>query len=183
MKPLFLWILLLLVGVASAQELAFDTKARSAFFESHGVPEGNKLVIFMSTVCPLCKNYTTILNELSTKYGEKIMLNYVFSGREYNQKLVDDFSKQYNLVGYKILDTAFFLSKAYQVSVTPEVILLDEKNKACYQGAIDNWLEGLGRKRVVVTAHYLDDAIKQFISNKPISVPKTEAKGCLLNDY
>lgn len=166
-----------------AQERVVKDNITTNFFTSNGIVEENKLLVFISPDCSLCKNYIPYLKRLSNKYNKIIEFCYVFSGKTYDLKIANLFFKEYNLSDNQILDTAFFLSKQYSVSVTPEVVLIDKDNQVIYQGAIDNALEKLGRKRVVVTALYLEDAISQFVEYKQIMIRKTEAKGCFLNDY
>jgi hypothetical protein len=57
------------------------------------------------------------------------------------------------------------------------------KGETIYSGAIDNWLEELGKQKVAASKHYLEDAITESINNKEIVIKRTTAHGCLINDY
>ena len=70
------------------------------------------------------------------------------------------------------------LTKQLEASVTPEVFLVNAKQKIQYQGMIDNQFYTLGKSRNVATEHYLKDAINAFLSNQPIKINTTQAVGC-----
>jgi hypothetical protein len=54
----------------------------------------------------------------------------------------------------------------------PETIL--------YRGRIDNSFVSPGKKRRVVTEHYLTAALSQILEGKEITVKKTQPTGCFI---
>ena len=62
-------------------------------------------------------------------------------------------------------------------------MLLNRSGEMIYSGAIDDWIQELGKQKSKASKHYLQDAIAAGLSNKNIAVKKTIAYGCLINDY
>jgi len=138
------------------------------------------LFVFLSPECPLCQNYTTVLNELEKQYRGKVKFYGIFPGRAYDASTIQAFREKYK-IGYSLLiDGSFRLTRYLQASVTPETILLNDKNELVYKGAIDNWLKDLGKMQTRITAHYLQDALDRYPDQN--SPKRTRAVGCLIND-
>jgi len=60
---------------------------------------------------------------------------------------------------------------------------LNKKGEVVYKGAIDDWVQDLGKQKLTVSKHYLQDAINASLNNKEVTVKRTKAIGCLINDY
>jgi thiol-disulfide isomerase/thioredoxin len=137
--------------------------------------------VFLSPDCPLSRNYTLILKNLSAKYEkDKIVFYAVFPGKLYSRQEINTFINEYNLTLFPIFDEEKKLTTQLKASVTPEVFLVDDAGKIWYQGAIDNGYEEVGKKREVTTKNYLRDALEAFISGTPIKISKTKAVGCMI---
>jgi len=145
-----------------------------------GDPGSLSLFVFLSPECPLCQNYTTVLNKLEKQYAGKVKFYGIIPGKAYNADVVRSFREKYKIAFPLFLDASFRLSRYLQASVTPETILLNDRNELVYKGAIDNWLKDLGKMQARTTAHYLQDAIDRYPhQNNP---KRTKAVGCLIND-
>ena len=70
------------------------------------------------------------------------------------------------------------LTKRLDAKTTPEVFILNDKNKILYQGAIDNLYYDIGKKRPEASIFYLKDALNSIINKQKITIQKTEAIGC-----
>ena len=140
------------------------------------------VIAFLSPECPLCKNYSTKLVSLKNKYLKKAVFIGIIPG-SFEQKDVIEFQKKYMPSWQLVRDTSLRLTHYLEGKVTPEVLVIDNKNgHLVYKGAIDNWLVSLGKPRNKVTNYYLDIALNNFISDKP-SIPFTKPVGCLINDF
>ncbi|TCD26767.1 redoxin domain-containing protein [Pedobacter psychrodurus] len=140
----------------------------------------NTAFVFLSPECPLCKNYTPVLNALAKQYPEVKIIGIV-PGKSYTIDEINLFAKSYDALFDIYLDKNKSLTNTLKAKVTPEVILVDQKGNIRYRGLIDNWQAKLGVKRKVITEHYLDDAIKDInISNYKFT--QTIPVGCLIND-
>ena len=82
-----------------------------------------------------------------------------------------------------IVDKNKRLTKYIAATVTPEVMLLNGNGEMIYSGAIDDWVQELGKQKPKASKHYLQDAIAAWLSNKNVPVKKTIAYGCRINDY
>ncbi|MFT5311332.1 MAG: hypothetical protein ACI8VL_002248, partial [Bacteroidia bacterium] len=78
------------------------------------------------------------------------------------------------------LDNGNQLAQNLGATVTPEVFVLNSESEIIYSGKIDNWVNDLGKKKLEVSEHYLEDALTAFIKGKPINQKETTPIGCLI---
>ena len=83
----------------------------------------------------------------------------------------------------KFLSSAKKLTNYLEATITPEVVLMSEKGKLIYRGAIDDWVTDLGKNKLRPEKEYLRLAVTQYINHQPISIKKTKPKGCYINEY
>lgn len=139
--------------------------------------------VFLSPECPLCQNYTVVLNKLSRLFPPGSVQFYgIISGKSYSPGEIADFLKSYRVIFPLLIDRDKKLTAYLSATVTPEVKLIDAKGALIYSGAIDNWAVSLGRQRTVVTENYLQDAIAERLKGDPVKVAHTQPVGCLIND-
>ena len=141
------------------------------------------LFIFLSPECPLCKNYSSILNTLYQQFNKDIIFYSIIPGKAYSVKEVQDFQSTYQISFPVLIDSNKNLSNYLHATITPQVILLDGKQHLLYKGAIDNWAVSLGKQRLKATEDYLKDAIEQSLQHQLITIKRTQAVGCKINDY
>ena len=148
-------------------------------------PSGKKLslFIFLSPECPLCQNYSTLLNSLRSLYADQVDQYGVIPGASYSTKEVRTFEQKYRIIFPLLIDHSKKFTNYLQATVTPEVILLGPKDELLYKGAIDDLLQDLGKRRLKATKNYLQDAIEASLHNKVVPVNQTKAVGCLINDF
>ncbi len=79
-----------------------------------------------------------------------------------------------------INDQQHILKDSLGATVTPQYFLLDSKGRVLYSGQCDNRMISLGKKRKVVTEHYLNEAIEQALSSKWVQFHTTEPIGCAI---
>lgn len=141
------------------------------------------LLIYLSPDCPLSKNYTLTLNKLFQQYGGQVQFYGCIAGSSYKEEEIKSFINTYKMLFPFVIDENKKLTHYVAATVTPEVILVNNKGQRMYTGAIDDWAQGWGQQKLIVSKHYLQDAIAASLSNKEIAVKKTTAYGCLINDY
>jgi thiol-disulfide isomerase/thioredoxin len=142
-----------------------------------------QLFIFLSPECPLSKNYTLTLNKLFQQYNNQVEFYGCVSGKGFNIDEIQSFINTYKIPFPLFIDESKKLTNYLTATITPEVILLNNQGEIIYCGAIDDWMEGLGKQKINVSKHYLQDAITSSLNNKEVVVKKTKAYGCLINDY
>jgi peroxiredoxin len=145
--------------------------------------EKPSIFIFLSPECPLCKNYSSTLNTLYQQFKDNIAFYGIIPGDAYSSKEIKAFSSNYKISFPLLIDSNKILSNYLQASITPQVILLNQKQHLLYKGAIDNWAVSLGKQRVKPTRFYLKDAIEESLQNELITIKRTQAVGCKINDY
>ena len=140
------------------------------------------VIAFLSPECPLCKNYSAKLVSIKNKYSKRADFIGVMPG-SFESKDVIEFHKKYMPSWQIVRDTSLRLTHYLEGEVTPEVLVIDNKDgRLIYKGAIDNWLVSLGKTRNRVTNFYLDIALTNFINDKS-STQFTKPVGCLINDF
>ena len=140
------------------------------------------LYLFLLDDCPICLNYTPLLNDLHEEYGERINFQGYFPNFSSKQEKIDLFKQIYHIEFP--LQTDYFKEQAkkWNAKVTPEVILYNHNSKTIiYQGRIDNKFVRLGKRRNVVTEHDLVDAITQTLASKEVLTKSTVPIGCFIN--
>lgn len=146
-------------------------------------PQKNALTViyFLSPECPLCINYTLALRNLEQDFASESILFYgVFSKNWFSPEEVDSFATKYDLPFNMLLDDGNKLARALGATVTPEVFVLNAESKVIYSGKIDNWVNDLGKKKLEVSEHYLENALIAWRDGKSIDPKRTEPKGCLI---
>src|SRR5437870_1959978 len=74
----------------------------------------------------------------------------------------------------------FRLTDFLGAGTTPEAVVVDGSGHTVYSGAIDNRAADLGQRRIVITEHYLADALDSVVKGQPVKVKKTNAVGCFI---
>lgn len=141
------------------------------------------LFVFLSPECPLCQNYTKTLNQLHEKFKQQVNIFGIVPGSAYTVKDVAAFKNKYNINFSLFIDDKQNLTHYLKATVTPQVVLLNNKGSLVYTGAIDDWVQALGKKRLRVSTHYVEDAIVQSLQPEIVKIRKTNPIGCKINDY
>lgn len=137
-------------------------------------------LVFVSTDCPLVRLYQPTLAELAESARERGgQLAIVASSRGDTPAKVAAFAKRFSTPAPILLDRDGAVAKWFNVKHSPEVVLLDRQRAVRYRGRIDDQYSVLGRKPNP-SRRDLALAIDDLIAERPISVARTEASGCVL---
>jgi len=137
------------------------------------------VLFFTTTDCPIANGYSQRFNEMYQEYGMKGFNFYlVHIDWQTTKTAALRHQKEFQLQMPIVLDSTHALVKKTGVETTPEVVVLLPDQTIAYCGRIDNWYEGFGKKRNVVTKTELKDALEAIIDNRTIPVNKTRAIGC-----
>jgi len=142
-----------------------------------------RLFVFLSPECPLCQNYSNKLNDFNQQYAANVIMYGIIPGKAYSENGIKKFIEDYNIQFKLLIDNDKKLTSYLHAVVTPQAILLNDKNQLVYKGAIDDWAVALGKQRVTTTKYYLRDALQQSLSHKTVLIKRTKAVGCRINDY
>jgi len=92
------------------------------------------------------------------------------------QAFMTDYEVQFTIIN----DSSLKLVKRFDARVTPEVFLLNKKAKVLYRGAVDNKYVELGKSKPLPNQSFLSESVREFLADKTIRNPKTEAVGCII---
>jgi hypothetical protein len=93
------------------------------------------------------------------------------------EKLVSDSSLKIPIT----LDKELKLAKQFNISTTPQVVLIDSLNKILYSGMLDDYFYALGKHRTLVSNKYLENAIEAILKGEKIKTQQTTPIGCKIN--
>ena len=167
----------------SSFELIKVTDNDSVSFHLTSPEKPLTLFIFLSPECPLSKNYTLTLNNLFQQYDQQVQFYGCVSGKGFSYDEIRSFLSTYKILFPFFVDENKKLTNYISATVTPQVMLLDKNDEMIYKGAIDDWVQDLGKQKLNVSKHYLQDAIEAFLHHKPVAIKETKAYGCFINDY
>lgn len=146
-------------------------------------PKPLYLFIFLSPECPLCRRYSTAFKNLFSRFNQKVEFFGIVPGNAYTVAEVRKYVDEHHIPFSLFIDQDKMLSNYLQATTTPQVILLNENYQMVYKGAVDNLLSELGKPRLKATEDYLNKAISQSLEHEVVSVKRTKAVGCRINDY
>lgn len=145
--------------------------------------KGLTVYIFLAETCPICQSVSIELKKLDGQYSQlDVKFVGIFPDNALsNEKTRMAFGKKYGLRFPLNGDSGQVITKKLQAEITPEVVVEDdETHTILYRGKIDNSFASLGKRRTVVTEHYLRDAIESWVFGKKILISKTKAVGCII---
>jgi hypothetical protein len=140
-----------------------------------------KIYYFLATTCPISQKYTQEINRLNKVYASKdIEMLLVFPTVKSNKKEIEAFCTTYQITMPYLIDRNFALTKQLNANITPEVFVVNENRAILYHGAINNWYYALGKNRMHITEHYLEDAIKAILKKEQIVQQYVAPIGCFI---
>ncbi|MCA9136071.1 MAG: redoxin domain-containing protein [Planctomycetales bacterium] len=138
------------------------------------------VVAFLGTECPLAKLYAARLQSMQQELAEDgIRILAVMSNRHDSLLDITSFANRQQLTFPIVKDAGGRLASDLQASRTPEVFVFDSARKLRYQGRIDDQY-GIGYVRDEPRRRDLRVALDELIAGDPVSVPKTDAVGCII---
>ncbi len=139
--------------------------------------EGKKggVVLFWSGVCSHCARYDASLNAFEKRHPDLAFL--ALASR--HGETVEAVRKVVNerKLAFPILhDPGGRIAKEWFTQQTPRAFLMDSRRALLYRGAIDNYKYPDDPEYIP----YLEPAVSQFLSGKPVERPETASYGCAI---
>ena len=135
--------------------------------------------VFLDTECPISQQYVRNLETLRLAFSQKnIQFWAVFPTKGVTKDEIIAFQEKYDFQYSSVIDYNMKLTKKLDAKTTPEVFIVNNKNRILYRGAIDDLYYDLGKKRPEASIFYLKDALNNIINKQKITIQKTEAIGC-----
>jgi hypothetical protein len=135
--------------------------------------------VFLSTECPISRQYIPELNRLAKTAAEKKLAFYgVVSDssatRADSVKFVDEFH-----VAFPVLfDSSRELAALFRPDHVPQAFVVDSRGSLQYSGRIDDLYADIDKRRNEPSRRDLFEAMTAVADGKPISTARTEAIGC-----
>ena len=145
--------------------------------------KNNRVNIFYFLIpdCPVCEFYSLDINKLSEKYsGQGVSSFAVFPVPDYSDEEIISYRDSFHVRIPFYRDLKFSFTNVLGATVAPEVFVLDSAGTVLYSGSIDDLAYATGKKRMEATVFFLNDALENIVSGKPVAVKSTTAYGCLI---
>ena len=139
------------------------------------------VVAFFGTECPLAQFYATRLNRIVQQYSDKaVQVIAVISNRQDSLEEIATFASRRKLSYPVVKDPANRFADQIGAERTPEVFVYDSGRNLRYRGRIDDQ-RGVAHDLLKPRRHDLQLAIDELIDGREVSVPRTEASGCIIS--
>jgi peroxiredoxin len=139
------------------------------------------VVMVQGNGCPIVRQALPALAEVRARYqGQGIEFLLLNSNLQDNREAVAKEAAEFKIDFPILLDESQMIGEALGVVRTSEVFVIDPKGwKLQYRGPMDDRLS-YERQRPA-QHHYLTDALDAMVAGKPVTTPKADGVGCLVN--
>ena len=141
-------------------------------------------VIFIGSDCPLAKLYAPRLEEIYQEFkANGVGVVAINSNSQDSMQKVGAYARIHKLSYPVLKDPDNAVADLFEAERTPHAYVLDADRVVRYVGRIDDQY-GLGvtsgYAKPELESRYLADAIQELLAGKEVSVPRTEATGCII---
>jgi peroxiredoxin len=138
------------------------------------------VVFFMGIDCPISNLYLKDLADLQARYGKQgVQIVGIQSNAGTTQAKAAQHAHDYKVAFPVLLDAGQRLANQLGAKRTAEIFLLDNHRQVRYHGALDDRY-GYTFKRDFPQRHDLEEAVKELLAGKPVTVAETTPRGCLI---
>lgn len=142
----------------------------------------NKAVVvaFLGTECPLANIYLPRLSQLAASLeAQGVGFLAINSNQQDSITEVNSHAKKHDLSFHVLKDPGNKVADAFGAERTPELFVLDGERVIRYTGRVDDQY-GIGYQKKEAVRKDLELAVAEVLAGKDVSVPETEAAGCLI---
>ena len=139
-----------------------------------------RVVCFLGCECPLAKLYAERLNQLAAEFsGADVQFIGVNSNPQDSMDEISTFVAEHQIQFPLAKDHDSNVMTRFGATRTPEVIAIDSLGSVVYRGRIDDqYRPGIAQAEPKRTD--LREAIVEYLAGRAITVPRTNAAGCLI---
>ena len=149
-------LLALLVGAASGQDI--------------------RVVVFISTVCPVSNSYNLRMKELYRDYAPKgVKFEFLNANQNESQSEMEDHARGVGFPFPVIKDANNVMADRLGAEYTPESFVIDREGVVRYRGRIDD-----SQNPARVRQSSLRLAIDAVLAGSKVPAPETKAFGCTI---
>lgn len=133
------------------------------------------VVVIWSSTCSHCLRYDKYFNAFEERYPDLSLV--IVSARQGETMEGARLAASQRKLKFTILhDPASAVAKQWFTQQTPRAFLMDAERTLLYRGAIDNYKYPDDPEHV----HYLEPAIDEFLSGKPVTKQEVASYGCAI---
>lgn len=163
-------------ATGSLRDLRGNSRPLDGFKDTKAI-----VVAFVGADCPISNLYLPGLVELEKAYRAKgVQFLAVYPNERETTDRVAGHAYDRDVPFLVLKDFGQKLASALSVERVPTVAVLDGEYKLRYRGRIDDRY-GANARRPKATREDLKEALDEVLAGKAVSVPKTEADGCLID--
>jgi hypothetical protein len=160
-----------------ADRLRFRDLDGQAYYVAELRQKGPVAFVFLSTSCPVARQYTQRLLQLHESFADSgVQFFAVFSNHEDDRPAITEYARTTRLAMPIVADRSGDLARQLGATMTPQALVIDRSGQLAYRGAIDDH-----RYTNRVKRHYLRDALTALCAAKPVTVTHTRALGCSIH--
>lgn len=138
------------------------------------------VLVFLGTKCPIANAYIPDLLDLQTRYRDrKVQVLGVNSNPSDTPEAIAKHVREFKIDFPVLIDDRQLVLDVTGARRTPEALLLDRRRNIRYRGRIDDRV-GYDFKRDKARRSDLEEALKEVLSGKEVSVAETDVEGCLI---
>ncbi len=153
-----------------------------AFHELYRYADASAIVfISQGNDCPIIQKFIPTINSLKNKFEpSKVKFFLINSNRQDNRDSITKELNDYHSELPALMDKSQLVANLLGITRTSEAVIIDPKKwNIIYRGAISDQLD-YGVNKEVAKNKYLENALMNFLQNKPLSAEVIPAKGCLI---
>lgn len=134
------------------------------------------VVLFLSTDCPVCAQYSPRINRLMAKFAPSgVEFKTYFPNEGDTADAVAQYCKERNLGSNWELDPGAVEATKLGVKIVPTAVILDPEGKKIYEGSIDD-----SPITDTVKKKYVEGILTQLVAGKTPAFSSNEPKGCFI---
>lgn len=138
------------------------------------------VICFLGSECPLVRLYSSRLSAMASELAPRgVRFVGINSNRQDTAEDIQLYLQEHALSFPLARDSGNVVADQFGAERTPEVFVLDQQLQLRYRGRIDDQYAP-GVTRPAVSRADLRLAIEQVLAGEPVSVPQTDAVGCLI---
>jgi peroxiredoxin/mono/diheme cytochrome c family protein len=139
------------------------------------------VVVFLGAECPLSNLFLPVLADLHKEYESKgVAFLGINANSQDGPERVADHARRHAIPFPVLKDAGNRIADQFGARRTPEAFVLDGRGEILYRGRIDDQF-GIGYARAGKPMRRdLALALDEVLAGKPVTVPSTQAAGCLI---
>ncbi|AMV23863.1 hypothetical protein VT84_05580 [Gemmata sp. SH-PL17] len=140
------------------------------------------VIVFLGTDCPMARLYSVRLKEMTGRFpAGSVTFLAINANAGDDLSSMAAFLREHPLAFPYVKDADGHVAELLGASRTPQAFVLDAQRRIRYRGRIDDQYAAGGKNRGAPTREDLAEAVRDVLAGRPVSVPRTECTGCVID--